>query len=287
MYLCIFNQDGAIRVHRHMPAGPEPFLKAVAPSRTDLVVCVACISPWYWLADLCAREGMPFVLGHALSMQAMHGGNAKNDTMDAQKIAVRLRGGRLPQAYGSPAAMRATRDLLRRRRHRRRQRAALLPPVQQTTSQYNWPDIGKKIASKTNRAGGAERFADPAVHKSVEVDRALIDYSDRLLQALELGIVKTAKQHDANPLSLLQTGPGIGKLLRLVLLYASHEIARCPRVQDCVSYCRVVNCAKKSPGKRYGTAGTTIGHASLTWACSEAAVLCLRNNPAGQQYRAR
>src|SRR5919199_6952312 len=70
---------------------------------------------WYWLADLCTREGMPFVLGHALSMKAMHGGKAKNDKIDSQKSAVLLRGGRLPQAYGYPAAMRATRDLLRRR----------------------------------------------------------------------------------------------------------------------------------------------------------------------------
>jgi hypothetical protein len=23
---------------------------------------------WYWLADLCADEGIPFVLGHALYM---------------------------------------------------------------------------------------------------------------------------------------------------------------------------------------------------------------------------
>jgi hypothetical protein len=30
-----------------------------------------------------------------------------------------------------------------------------------------------------------------------------------------------------------------------------------------------------------------MGHASLTWAFSEAAVLFLRHNPAGQTYRAR
>src|ERR671925_135716 len=110
MYLCILNQDGEILVHRNMPAGPEPFLKAVAPYRTDLVVCVECLFTWYWLADLCAREGIPFVLGHALSMQASHGGKAKNDTIDAQKIAALLRGGMLPQAYVYPAALRATRD---------------------------------------------------------------------------------------------------------------------------------------------------------------------------------
>jgi hypothetical protein len=34
---------------------------------------------WYWLADLCERESIPFVLGHALAMKAIHGGKAKND----------------------------------------------------------------------------------------------------------------------------------------------------------------------------------------------------------------
>jgi transposase len=185
MSLCVLNQDGEILVHRNMPAGPEPFLNAVAPSRTDLVVCVACLFTWYWLADLCAREGIPFVLGHALYMKAIHGGKAKNDTIDAQKIAVLLRGGMLPQAYVSPAEMRATRDLLRRRIHLTRKRAELLTHVQHTNSQDNLPEIGKKIAYKTNRAGVAERFADPAVQKSVEVDLALIDYDDQLLRDLE------------------------------------------------------------------------------------------------------
>jgi transposase len=238
MYLCILNQDGAILVHRNMPAGPDPFLKAIAPYREDLVVCVACIFTWYWLADLCAREGLPFVLGHALSMKAIHGGKAKNDKIDAQKIAVLLRGGMLPQAYVSPAEMRATRDLLRRRIPLMRKRAELLTHGQHTNGQDNVPEIGKKIAYKATRTGVAERCPDPAVQKSLEVDLALSDYDDQLLRDLELAIVTTAKQHDANTLYLLQTVPGMGKLLSLVLLYEIHDIARFPRVQDFVSYCR-------------------------------------------------
>jgi transposase len=287
MYLCVLHQDSEILVHRHMPAGPEPFRKAVAPYRTDLVVCVECIFTWYWLADLCAREGMPFVLGHALYMKAMHGGKAKNDTMDAQNIAGLLRGGMLPQASVYPAEMRATRDLLRRRIPLMRKRAELLTHVQQTHSQYHLPEIGTKIAYKTNRPGVAERFADPAVQTSVAVDRALLDYYDHLLRDLALTIVTTAQQHEANTLYWLQTVPGIGKILSLVLLYERHDIARFPRVQDFVSSCRLVKCAKESAGKRSGTSGTKIGNASLTWAFSEAAVLFLRNNPAGQKYLAR
>jgi transposase len=92
MYLCILNQTGEIVLHRNMRAAPEPFLQAIAPYREDLVVCVECIFTWYWLADLCTQEGIPFFLGHALYMKAIHGGKAKNDKIDAQKIAVLLRG---------------------------------------------------------------------------------------------------------------------------------------------------------------------------------------------------
>ena len=287
MYVCILDQAGEILLHQNMKASPEAFLRTITPYRPDIVVAVECIFTWYWLADLCAREEIPFVLGHALYMKAIHGGKAKNDQIDAHTIAVRLRGGMLPQASVYPAEMRATRDLLRRRMYLTRKRAELLGHVQNTTSQYNLPEIGKKLADNANRTGVVERFPDSAVQKSMEVDLALIGYYDHLLRDLELHIVKAAKQHDAQTVYLLQTVPGIGTILSLVLLDEIHAMARFPRVQDFVSYCRLVKCAKESAGKRYGTAGTKIGNAYLTWAFSEAAVLFLRDNPAGQKYLAR
>ncbi|HSF32693.1 MAG TPA: transposase [Candidatus Tectomicrobia bacterium] len=164
MYVCVLNRDGEVLLHRHMKAAPEPFLKAMAPYREDLVVCV------------------------------------------------------------------------------------------------EW-----------------------AVHKSLEVDLGLITYDDQLLTDLELAIVKSAKQHDANTFYRLRSIPGVGKILALVLLYEIHDIHRFPRVQEFVSYCRLVKCAQESAGKRYGTSGTKIGNAYLTWALSEAAVLFWRANPAGQR----
>jgi hypothetical protein len=178
MSVCILDQSGEVLVHRHMNTTPEAFLQAIAPYRQGIVVAAECLFTWYWLADLCAAEGIPFVLGHALDMKAIHGGKAKHDTIDSQKMAALLRGGMLPQASGYPAAMRATRDLLRRRMHLAHKRAELLAHVQHTNSQDNLPAIGKKIAYQANREGVAERFADPAVQKSVEVDLALITYDD-------------------------------------------------------------------------------------------------------------
>jgi transposase len=287
MYVCIMNHAGAILVHRNMNAGPEPFLQTIAPYREDLGVCVACIFTWYWLADLCARESIPFVLGHALYMKAIHGGKAKHDKIDAQKMALLLRGGMLPQASVYPAEMRATRDLLRRRMSLTRKRAELLAHIQKTNSQDNLPEIGQKLAYKANRTGVAERFPDPAVQQSMAVDLALIGYYDHLRSDIELTMVKAAKQHDAPALYLLQTVPGIGTILSLVLFYEMQDIERLPRVQDFVSSGRRVTCAQESAGKRDGSSGTKIGNAYLKWAFSEAAVLFLRDTPAGQKALTR
>ena len=148
-------------------AAPEPFLELIAPYRGDLAVAAECMFTWYWLADLCEREGIVFVLGHALYMRPIHGGKAKNDRIDAHKIAALLRGGMLPQAYVYPPEMRATRDLMRRRNYLMRKRAELLVHIQNTNSQYNLPAFGARLAKPHLRREAADHFPEPAVRESV------------------------------------------------------------------------------------------------------------------------
>ena len=252
-----------------------------------MVVAVACLCTWYWLADLCADAGLPCVLGQALSLQAIHGGKATHDKSDSHKMAALLRGGRLPQASVSPAQMRATRALVRRRMPLAHQRAELLAHGPNTHSQSTLPALGQKSAYKATRDGVAERCADAAVPKSLAVDLALLTSDDAVRRDGELTLLTTAKHHEANTLSLRHTVPGIGPLLRLVLLSAIHPSNRCPSVQDVVSSCRRVTWATASAGKRLGTAGATIGQAHLQWAFAEAAVVCLSDHPAAQTYLAR
>jgi transposase len=287
MYVCILDQRGTKLVHKNLPTTPEAFLRVIAPYREDVVVAVECMFTWYWLADLCQKEGLAFVLGHALYMKAIHGGKAKNDKIDAHKIAILLRGGMFPQAYVYPSEMRATRDLLRRRCHLVQKRAELLAHIQNTNSQYNLPEIGKKLAYKANREGVEEHFPDPSVRKTIAVDVSLIDHYDHLLGEVELYLTRTAKTHDVQTFARLQSVPGIGPILALVLLYEIQDIRRFPRVQDFVSYCRLVKCAKESGGKRLGTSGKKIGNAHLRWVFAEAAVLFLRQNQLGKEYFAK
>ena len=116
---------------------------------------------------------------------------------------------------------------------------------------------------------------------------SLIDQYDRVLGEVELYLTRSAKAHDVQTFARLQSVPGIGEILALVLFYEIQDIRRFPRVQDFVSYCRLVKCAKESNGKRLGTSGKKIGNVHLRWAFAEAAVLFIRQSKPGKEYFAK
>ena len=284
MYLCILDQSGDIKFHRNIKTDREVFLKVIEPYREDIVVSVECMFTWYWIADLCAEHDIPFVLGHALYMKAIHGGKAKNDRIDSHKISVLLRGGMIPMAYVYPAKMRATRDLLRRRNHLMRKRAELYAHIQNTRSQYNLSDHLGRIAKAKNREGVVERFEDPSVQNMIAADLAVITAYDPIIAKMERDIIATANHHDPVAYALLKSIPGVGKILGLVILYEIENIKRFPTVQNFVSYSRLVKSVKESNGKKYGSSGKKIGNAHLKWAFSEAAALFLKGNEPGKRY---
>jgi transposase len=287
LHLCILDEDGAVALDKSILARPESVLKALAPFRDDVVVGAECMYAWYWLADLCAQEEIPFVLGHALYMKLIYGAKAKNDKIDAHKIARLLRGGNFPLAYVYPKGMRETRDLLRRRNYLVRQRSALFTHLQILNGQYNLPPFPKKLSFAANRAelDIPARFADPSVQQSAAVDLAVIDVLDEQIGTLELYLTRTAKVDDVQTYHRLQTIPGVGKVLALVLLYEVHDIARFASEGQFLSYARLVRPGHESAGKVVGSGGQKIGNAHLRWAFAEAACLFLRSSERAKKWK--
>jgi transposase len=278
LYVHVLDDKGVTRLERDLPASPAAFLDAVAPYRDGLVVGCECMFAWYWLADLCERERIPFVLGHALAMKAIHGGKTKNDRLDARTIAGLLRGGFFPMAYVYPKAKRETRDLLRRRSFFVRQRAQLIAHVQNTNSQYNLPPFDKKLTYKGNRSAAlADRFEHPSTQLAVRADLALVENYDAQIAALETHLVKSAKVDDPTTFAFLRTIPGVGPILGLVMLYEIDAIDRFPAVGHLLSYARLVTGTHESAGKVKGVGGRKMGNAHLKWAFAEAASLMLRS----------
>jgi transposase len=162
-----------------------------------------------------------------------------------------------------------------------------LAPGHHTTRPYHLPEIGQQLADKAHRDGVADRLAAAAVPKTLAVDLALLTSYDERLQDLELSLLTTAQPHAATPLYLRHTVPGLGQMLRLVLLSAIHRLDRLPSVPAGASDARLATCRNASGGTRWGTSGQNIGNAPLPWAFAEAATLCVRHTPQGQQLVAR
>ena len=182
--------------------------------------------------------------------------------------------------------MRSTRDLLRRRLHLVRKRGQRLAHIQNTRAQYNLPECERRLAYPANRDGVPDHFPDASVRKSIEVDLALLERYDGLINDLELTLVRDAKRHDGDAFHRLRSVPGIGKVLALTILYEIHDIQRFDRVQEFASYARLVKGRKQSGGKMLGTSGAKMGKVHLKWAFSEAAVTFLRHATGGKKFLA-
>jgi transposase len=287
LHLCILDANGQVALDKNIAANPTAFLEAIAPFRGDLVVGVECLFAWYWLADLCQAEKVRFVVGHAYYMRLIHGAKAKNDKIDANKIARLLRGGNFPLSYVYPKGMRETRDLLRRRTWLVRHRAGLITHLQILNAQYNLPPFAKKLSAPANRAelDIPARFGDPSVSKSAAVDLAVIDCLDGQIAELESYLTRTAKVDDLQLYHRLRTIPGVGPVLALILLYEIHDIKRFSSAGQLLSYARLVRCSHESAGRVVGSGGQKIGNPHLRWAFGEAACLFLRGSERAKRWK--
>jgi transposase len=167
--------------------------------------------------------------------------------------------------------MRATRDLLRRRLFFVRRRSELFSHIRIVFHQLNLPPPTGQLHYARNRAGLAQAVSDPLVRASIDADLAITARLDEIIRSLERTTRHQATIDDPDTYKRLQTIPGVGRILALTLLYELHDISRFPRVQDFLSYARLVKSQKSSAGKVMGTSGAKIGNAHLKWAYSEAA----------------
>ena len=80
---------------------------------------------------------------------------------------------------------------------------------------------------------------------------------------------------------------GIGPILAQTILLETGHINRFVSVGDYVSYCRLVDSAKMSNGKRKGKGNVKSGNQYLSWAYSEAAHFAIRFNPEIRRFYQR
>lgn len=150
-------------------------------------------------------------------MKAIHGGKARNDKIDSEKIARLLKGVMFPCVYAYPRDMRSTRDLMRRRIKLARDRGELMAHIHNTLSQYNLLAHPKNLRYDLDREPMRHAFPDPSAQRSVDLDLDRIAFYDEQLSKLEWYLKRSAKSFDANTIIRLKSVHGIGDILSLVL----------------------------------------------------------------------
>lgn len=275
MYVCVMNQEGNILVHQNVRKNDfSYFLKLVESYRADLTVACESTFNWYWLADACAENGINFVLGHALYMKAIHGTKTKNDKIDSKKIAHLLRSNMLPKAYCCSAEKRPIRDLLRRRIYFVHHRSQLLSHMSASVQVHGQlPLTGEEKRKSTRKESITKRFPDTTLKFSMGIDAELAGYYDLIIKNIESEILQKTRLHFSSTLNLLQTAPGIGKIIGLIILYEVDDISRFSSVKDFCSYSMLIPSSTTSNGKTVGSQGRKMGNHYLKWAFTQATVL--------------
>lgn len=269
MYICVMNKEGDILLHRNLRTEFGEFKRKVKKFLPDLSVGAESTYNYYWLADACRHDGIPFYLGHAYYMKTIHGGKKKNDKLDSRKIADLLRSNHFPLAYAYPDDMRPTRDLLRRRHRYAFVRAEAYAHIQTIFHQNGKSIHPLAVKNKKRRHLLVDEFSDPSIRKTIEADLDMIYFLDPKIQKLELHIRQTAREHDRIAINILRSIPGVGDMLSLIILYEIHDISRFPTVQQFCSYARLVRGSYESAGKKVGRGKAKIGNHFLKYAIAE------------------
>ena len=272
MYLCVMDKEGNKLLHKNIKTHDrECFLELVAPYRHDLTVACESTFNWYVVSDMCEDAGIPFVLGHAFYMKAIHKSKVKNDRADSETIASLLRGNLLPTGYVCRRQARSVRDLFRRRAYLVRQRAALEAHLTGMGHLYDFKAASQDFKRRTGRRQAYARQLpdDLGVQMSAAADLRLIEALRVEILSIEKAVMRHAKGFDQELLEQLQTIPGAGAVISMGILYEADDFSRFADSGHFISYCRLVTPLHESDGKVTGGGHRKNGNPYLKWMFSE------------------
>jgi len=265
----------------HKPGAVREFLRRHAAPGTP--VAVEAIGNWYWIIDEIERAGMVPQLVHARKAKMMFGCINKTDKacperkpngLDAKGLNILQRAGTLPTVWIPSAEVRDKRELPRTRMVFAGERTKLKNRIHSVLDKYGLQDAFGDVSDIFGRKGrqvlGSILGHLPS-HTCYTTELLLeqLDQTEQKVQAIELRMKELFKQTQQH--QLLQTMPGVGFILAVVILQEVGDIRRFGSAERFASYCGVTPRVHASGGKvRYGRLRPDTNH-YLKWAFSEAA----------------
>jgi len=247
-------------------------------------IAIEASGTWWWFVDLVERLGHHAVLSNPKQTKAIAAARLKNDRVDAERLALLLRGDLLPTVWIPPARLREARELVRHRvslvwvrtEIKNRLLALLSRRNLQPTSSKRWLTVRGRRDWLTVR--GRRELAElplDAIPSTVREDcLALLRVLDEQIRRLDHELVQ--RWGDDPRVQRLRTIPGIGPFTAILLILELGEIQRFPSAKHLASYVGL------TPRVRASANRVRLGHISkegnrlLRWALVVAATQAAR-----------
>ena len=273
-FVCIIDDNDRVLLKERIDNRLELFLYHLNSFTPRPSVVVESTLNWYWLVDGLMDAGFEVTLAHTLGLYMITGAKVKTDKRDAFNLARLLRLDAIPKAYIYPKDKRPTRDLLRKRSRLVTLRAAEYGNVRRMLLQQGIVSRSLTEIKHLDEEQISHYFEHPIIrcHCLMEIER--IHFFTRQVKILEEIILGTVE--DQPTFELLQTIPGIGKILALTVLYETGDIDRFPSAKHYSSYSRVVPGIAQSGNAIKRGRGSKQGNPHLKWAFTQAATLAIR-----------
>lgn len=284
--LVVTDETDRVLVEKRLPNELNRILELLAPHKDELAgVVVESTYNWYWLVDGLMSAGYDVKLANTGAIKTYDGLKYSGDEADARHLAHLLRLGILPTGYICPPRERAIRDLARRRLQLVRSRTSHILSVENQLTRQTGRHICSNDVKRLKADTVAELGLPDDVALGMNANVAVIKTLGDEIEKLEVRLLEAVKQTDAWP--LLNSIPGIGKVLATIILLEIGSISRFPDVGDFASYARCVDSKRISNGKKKGQGNTKNGNKYLSWAFVEAAHFAARFCPEAKRFYAR
>jgi len=283
LFCAIVDLDGKRVFERKLPCDLEAVLRALQPFKRRLEkIAVESTYNWYWLVDGLQDHGYPVVLANPAAMQQYNGLKHADDKSDGFFLAEMARLNILPTGYICQRPWRGVRDLLRRRMGLVEQRTRLILSLKSLHARMTGRDLGTGLIKRLKPQDAEKLFEHPADQLITRLDLHLAEQLRQSIQQIERRILAEVKRMP--DYQVLQTMPGVGKILGLTITLETVDPKRFAGPGNYASYCRCVDSRRLSNGKKKGENNSKCGNKYLAWAFVEAANFAQRHDPACRKF---
>lgn len=268
--LVILDEESTVRYKRKLLTDLEMILGELSDYREEIAgIVVESTYNWYWLVDGLEEAGYRVHLANTNAATQYNGLKHANDETDARWLAEQLRLGVLKEGYIYPKEQRSLRELVRRRMRFVQQRTMVLVSLQAMILRYHNIRLKADTLKKLPEETVEEYIQDHNLRLIAKQQLQLIHHLTSSIDELETAVINQIKPDKR--FKLLQTVPGIGKILGMLILLESGDYQRFQGPGNYASYCRCVKSERVSNGKKKGENNRKNGNVYLSWAFIEVA----------------